>query len=138
MRFVLTVLLLLTNVQIIFGQENKTTLKYGVYGIYSEPEIFGRHSIWERRTIYYSYYTKPWHELEIYENGTFRFHEKYGELRSLNYIGKYKIKKDKIILYNFKNDKSRPIPTKFHIRENQLCTIKKTEICYEWQEKSRE
>jgi hypothetical protein len=137
MKFVLTFIIVLTSVQIIFGQENKTALIYGVYGIYSEPEIFERSSIWEKRPIYYSYYTKPWKELEIYENGTFSFYEKYGELRVSNYLGKYKIKKDKIILYGFKNDKSRPIPTKFHIRENHLCSITKTEVCYERQETSR-
>ncbi|MBW6483337.1 MAG: hypothetical protein K0B10_09765 [Vicingaceae bacterium] len=64
--------------------------------------------------------------------------EKFGEGKAMEFNGKWKIKKGKIILYGFKNDKSRPIPTKFDIRENQLCSLKKTELCYEWQIKSRQ
>lgn len=132
----ITILTLVT-IQNMYGQKDTASLKYGVYGIYSEPETYERHSLLERRTIYYSYYAKPWQELNILKNGTFTFYERFEEGKAVEFRGKWKFNGGIVILYDFKNSKSRPIPKKFYINETKLCSTK-TNTCYDWQEKSRQ
>lgn len=112
-------------------------LKCGVYGIYFEPERYERVSILERRNVYYSVYHKPWQELTIKADGTFSFFEIYGECMILELFGKWKCKKNVLLLYAFKNSKSRPIPTKFQIYPDSLCALNNTKLCYPLRDSSR-
>jgi len=103
--------------QLSFGQNNKTEIKYGLYGSYADPSWY--------------------QELTINENGKFMFYDRVELGTSTKYKGKWKIEQNKLTLYGFKNNKRKPIPTIFIYKNDQLCSVTKNEICFKWQDKKQ-
>jgi len=101
--------------QVSFGQKSKTEIKYGLYGSYADP----------------SWYK----ELTIYENGKFLFYDRVELGTSSKYEGKWNVDNNQLTLYDFKNNKRKPIPTIYKIKKDQLCAIAKYEICFKLQDK---
>jgi hypothetical protein len=116
MKFGLTFITLLL-FQLSFGQNRKTEIKYGLYGIYADPSFY--------------------QELTINENGTFHFYDRVELGTSDKYQGKWKIEKNKITLFDFENNKRKPIPTTYIYKKDQLCSISNDELCFKFQSKDK-
>lgn len=95
-------------------QRDKEEIQFGTYGIYLD----------------WSTYT----ELIIKENQTFQYIDRGFTGIGYKNNGKWKVKKGKLILYDYdENNSFRPMPTVWKIEENELCNItkkqKRKELC---------
>lgn len=113
MRFIITIMTLLLG-QLVYGQSNKSDIKSGLYGSYPDPSWY--------------------QELTIYENGNFMFYDRMELGTSNKYEGKWKIVQNRLMLYDFDNNKRKPIPTKYFLKEDRLYSVEKNEICFNWQD----
>jgi len=116
MRFIVTITILLLG-QLVYGQSNKSDIKFGLYGIYADPSLY--------------------QELTINESGKFLFYDRVELGTSNKYEGKWKIEQNKLTLYDFENRKRKPIPTKYTLNKDELCSVTRNEICFKWQEKEK-
>ena len=114
MRFILKITTLLLG-QLVYGQSNKSDIKFGLYGSYADPSWY--------------------QELTINENGNFLFYDRVELGTSNKYEGKWKIDQNKLTLYDFENNKRKPIPTIYIFKKDQLCSVAKNEICFTMQDK---
>jgi len=107
-RFLATILTMPLGL-LLFGQNDSDNIKYGLYGSYADPSWF--------------------QELTIYENGKFIFYDKVELGNSGEYIVKWRMDGTILVLYGFKNDKLKPIPTRYIVKKNSLCLFGKAEVC---------
>lgn len=116
MKIILTITPLLFG-HFVYGQSNKIEIKCGLYGSYADPSWY--------------------QELTINENGSFLFYDRVELGTSNKYEGKWKIEQNNLTLYDFENNKRKPIPTTYIFKKDQLRSLTKNEICYTLQEKEQ-
>lgn len=98
------------------GQIEKVDLKFGVYGSYADESNY--------------------QELTIKENHQFEFYNRVELGSSTRYKGKWKIERNKLILYKFKNNRRNLIPEIYILKNDQLCPETIEEICFKWADRN--
>jgi len=100
-----------------YRQDTNKVLETGIYGSYADV----------------STYT----ELQLFDNHTFNYIDRFELGSTYKYSGKWKVKGKHLVLYDCENNTLRPMALKWEITPLQLCSKdnKKNMLCLKWTKK---